>query len=35
MKPDTRCADGEKPLLAGVPVIPEGAVIDGDYFPIV
>jgi ectoine hydroxylase-related dioxygenase (phytanoyl-CoA dioxygenase family) len=35
MKPDTRCADGEKPLLTGVPVIPEGARIEGDYFPIV
>lgn len=35
MKPDTRCADGARPLLTGVPVIPEGAVIEGDYFPIV
>jgi ectoine hydroxylase-related dioxygenase (phytanoyl-CoA dioxygenase family) len=35
MKPDTRCADGDKPLLTGVPVIPRGAVIEGDYFPIV
>ena len=34
MKPDTRCADGEKPLLTGVPVIPKGAVIEGDYFPV-
>ncbi|HYK88920.1 MAG TPA: phytanoyl-CoA dioxygenase family protein [Acidobacteriota bacterium] len=31
----TRCADGSKPLLKGVPVVPEGAIIEGDYFPIV
>jgi ectoine hydroxylase-related dioxygenase (phytanoyl-CoA dioxygenase family) len=35
MRPDTRCGDGEKPLLAGVPVIPRGAVIEGEFFPIV
>jgi ectoine hydroxylase-related dioxygenase (phytanoyl-CoA dioxygenase family) len=35
MKPDTRSADGENPLLTGVPVVPEGAVIEGDFFPIV
>jgi ectoine hydroxylase-related dioxygenase (phytanoyl-CoA dioxygenase family) len=35
MKPDTRCADGEKPLLRGVPLIARGAVIEGDHFPIV
>jgi len=35
MKPDTRCADGERPLLTSVPVVPAGAVIEGDYFPIV
>jgi ectoine hydroxylase-related dioxygenase (phytanoyl-CoA dioxygenase family) len=35
MKPDTRCADGQSPLLAGVPVIPEGEVIAGDFFPLV
>jgi ectoine hydroxylase-related dioxygenase (phytanoyl-CoA dioxygenase family) len=35
MKPDTRCADGRNPLLTGVPVIPEGAVIEGDFFPMV
>ncbi|NJS40360.1 MAG: phytanoyl-CoA dioxygenase family protein [Rhodobacteraceae bacterium] len=29
MKPDTRCADGSAPLLTGVPVIPEGRVIEG------
>jgi ectoine hydroxylase-related dioxygenase (phytanoyl-CoA dioxygenase family) len=35
MGPETRCADGSKPLLKGVPIIPEGARIEGDYFPIV
>ncbi len=35
MHPETRCADGSKPLLAGVPLVPEGAVIEGEYFPIV
>jgi ectoine hydroxylase-related dioxygenase (phytanoyl-CoA dioxygenase family) len=35
MKPDTRSADGKRPLLAGVPLVPAGAVIEGDYFPIV
>jgi hypothetical protein len=35
MKPDTRSADGANPLLAGVPIVPEGAVIEGDYFPLV
>jgi ectoine hydroxylase-related dioxygenase (phytanoyl-CoA dioxygenase family) len=35
MKPNTRCADGEKPLLRGVPLIARGAVIEGDHFPIV
>ena len=34
MRPDTRCADGTAPLLTGVPVIPEGEVIEGDYFPL-
>lgn len=34
MGPETRCADGSKPLLKGVPLIPEGAIIEGDYFPI-
>jgi ectoine hydroxylase-related dioxygenase (phytanoyl-CoA dioxygenase family) len=34
MRPDTRSADGAAPLLTGVPVIPEGQVIEGDYFPI-
>jgi ectoine hydroxylase-related dioxygenase (phytanoyl-CoA dioxygenase family) len=35
MKPDTRSADGKAPLLSGVPLVPEGEVIDGDYFPLV
>jgi ectoine hydroxylase-related dioxygenase (phytanoyl-CoA dioxygenase family) len=35
MRPDTRCGDGEKPLLAGVPLIPRGAVIEGEFFPVV
>jgi hypothetical protein len=34
MRPDTRSADGEAPLLTGVPVIPEGEVIAGDHFPL-
>lgn len=35
MHPDTRCADGSRPLLRGVPLLPEGAVIEGDHFPLV
>jgi hypothetical protein len=35
MGPETRCADGSNPLLKGVPLIPEGAIIEGDCFPIV
>lgn len=35
MGADTRCADGQTPLLKGVPLIPEGAVIEGEYFPVV
>jgi ectoine hydroxylase-related dioxygenase (phytanoyl-CoA dioxygenase family) len=35
MGAETRCADGTQPLLKGVPVIPEGAIIDGEFFPIV
>jgi ectoine hydroxylase-related dioxygenase (phytanoyl-CoA dioxygenase family) len=35
MAPDTRCASASEPLLRGVPLIPEGAVIEGDHFPIV
>jgi ectoine hydroxylase-related dioxygenase (phytanoyl-CoA dioxygenase family) len=34
MKPDTRCGDGDKPLLVGVPLIPKGEVIAGDHFPL-
>jgi ectoine hydroxylase-related dioxygenase (phytanoyl-CoA dioxygenase family) len=35
MKPDTRSASSERPLLTGVPIVPAGSVIEGDYFPIV
>ncbi len=35
MKPDTRSADGANPLLAGVPLVPAGDVIEGDFFPLV
>jgi hypothetical protein len=35
MKPDTRSGDGTRPLLKGVPVIPEGQVIEGEFFPLV
>jgi hypothetical protein len=31
----TRCTDGAKPLLAGVPLVPAGSLIEGDFFPIV
>ncbi|PYU94438.1 MAG: phytanoyl-CoA dioxygenase family protein [Acidobacteria bacterium] len=34
MGPETRCVDGSRPLLKGVPLIAEGALIEGDYFPI-
>jgi ectoine hydroxylase-related dioxygenase (phytanoyl-CoA dioxygenase family) len=34
MGPDTRCADGTTPLLAGCPLIPTGALIEGPLFPI-
>jgi ectoine hydroxylase-related dioxygenase (phytanoyl-CoA dioxygenase family) len=34
MHPETRCDDGRHPLLYGVPPIPAGEVIQGDYFPI-
>jgi len=34
MRPDTRCADGTAPLLTGAPLIPEGEIIQGDYFPL-
>jgi ectoine hydroxylase-related dioxygenase (phytanoyl-CoA dioxygenase family) len=32
--PDTRSADGTRPLLRGVPAVPRGAVIEGPWFPI-
>ncbi len=32
---DTRVADGSQPLLAGVPLLPEGAVVEGPDFPVV
>jgi len=40
MHPETRSGDGRKPLLqfvggGGVPLVRQGAVIEGDYFPIV
>lgn len=35
MHPETRSADGTKPLLENTPVIPEGAIIEGTHFPIV
>lgn len=35
MRPDTRSAEGQAPLLTGVPIIPEGAIIEGDHFPLV
>jgi len=34
MRPETRSADGTAPLLVGVPVIPEGEVVQGDFFPL-
>jgi hypothetical protein len=34
MHPETRCSDGKNPLLYGTPVIEMGALIEGDYFPI-
>jgi hypothetical protein len=35
MAPDTRSAEGRMPPLKGTPVVPRGAVIDGEHFPIV
>jgi hypothetical protein len=35
MGPDTRCADEAVPLLPGAPLLELGALIEGDYFPIV
>jgi hypothetical protein len=34
MRPETRSADGEAPLLTGAPLIPRGRVVEGDYFPL-
>jgi len=34
MRPDTRSAEGHEPLLSGVPIIPEGEIIEGDHFPV-
>lgn len=34
MRPDTRSGEGREPLLTGVPIIPEGQVIEGDHFPL-
>jgi len=31
----TRVVDGSTPLLKGIPRLPEGAVVEGDHFPIV
>ena len=31
----TRVVDGSRPLLRGVPRLPEGAVVEGEDFPIV
>ncbi|MEC9047339.1 MAG: phytanoyl-CoA dioxygenase family protein [Planctomycetota bacterium] len=35
MDAETRVADGSAPLLRGVAALPEGAVVEGDEFPIV
>jgi ectoine hydroxylase-related dioxygenase (phytanoyl-CoA dioxygenase family) len=35
MAPDTRSAEGRLPPLKGTPVVPRGAVLDGEYFPVV
>lgn len=40
MHPETRSADGKNPLMtfmdgSAVPIIPEGEIIDGEFFPIV
>ncbi|GMU94149.1 MAG: hypothetical protein AMXMBFR4_32070 [Candidatus Hydrogenedentota bacterium] len=35
MHPESRSADGTRPLLLHTPVIPDGAVIEGEDFPIV
>jgi hypothetical protein len=35
MHPETTSADGTRPLLVHTPIIPEGAIIEGEDFPIV
>lgn len=35
MHPETRSADGAKPLLVHTPIVPEGEIIEGDHYPIV
>lgn len=35
MATDTRVADDSAPLLRGVPLLPRGAVVEGEHFPIV
>jgi ectoine hydroxylase-related dioxygenase (phytanoyl-CoA dioxygenase family) len=35
MGPDVRVADGSRPLLRGVPLLPTGALVEGEDFPIV
>lgn len=34
MHPETRSADGTRPLLAHTPIIPEGELIEGENYPI-
>jgi hypothetical protein len=35
MLPTTRSADGSRPLLENTPIVPEGAIIEGEHYPIV
>jgi len=35
MHPETRSADGTRPLLVHTPIIPEGQIIEGTHYPIV
>jgi hypothetical protein len=34
MAADTRVVDGSEPLLKGVPLLPEGALVEGEHFPL-
>ena len=34
MGPEVRVVDGSRPLLKGVPLLPEGAIIEGEHFPV-